>query len=76
MSEVTNIEVARTKRDLAGRVYSWIQFCIELHDRKYNKNSREAKAAAAVERKRLNDNVLRMFGIVPGKNGINNKKRK
>ena len=75
MSEVSYIAAARFKRDLEGREYSWFQFRIWLHDRKYNNNSREAKEAAAKERKRLNDRVLQMLGIVPGKNGLNNKKR-
>ena len=75
MNEVTNIEVARVSRDLEGRVYSWTQFRIWLHDRLYSKNSRRAKEVVAKERKRLNDRVLQNLGIVPGKNGINNKKR-
>lgn len=75
MSEVTDIAVARFKRDLEGREYSWFQFRIWLHDRLYNKNSRRAKEVAAKERKRLNDRVLQNYNIVPGKNGINNKKR-
>jgi hypothetical protein len=75
MNSVTNIEVARFKRDLQGREYSWEAFRIWLHDRKYNKNKQQAKEEAAKERKRLNDRVLQMLGIVPGKNGLNNKKR-
>lgn len=75
MSEVTDIAVARFKRDLERREYSWFQFRIWLHDRLYNKNSRRAKEVAAKERKRLNDRVLQNYNIVPGKNGINNKKR-
>ena len=75
MNEILSIADARAKRDLEGRVYKWEAFRIWLHDRLYRNNSRKAEEAAAKERKRLNDRVLRNLEIVPGKKGINNKKR-
>jgi hypothetical protein len=75
MRDPTNIADAKANRDSEGRVYSWESFRIWLHDRLYKKNSHKAKETAAKERKRLNDKVLQNLGIVPGKNGLNNKKR-
>ena len=75
MNEISSIADARAKRDLEGRVYKWEAFRIWIHDRLYRNNRRKAEEAAAKERKRLNDRVLQLLGIVPGKNGINNKKR-
>ena len=75
MNEILSIADARAKRDLEGRVYKWEAFRIWLHDRLYRNNRRKAEETAAKERKRLNDRVLRNLEIVPGKKGINNKKR-
>lgn len=75
MNEILSIADARAKRDLEGRVYTWEVFRIWLHDRLYRNNRRKAEETAAKERKRLNDRVLQNLNIVPGKNGINNKKR-
>jgi len=75
MRDSTDIADARAKRDSEGRVYEWGAFRIWLHDRLYRNNRRKAEETAAKERKRLNDRVLRNLEIVPGKKGINNKKR-
>jgi hypothetical protein len=75
MNPISYIITARFKRDLDGREYSWDSFRLWLHNRRHNKSKTQAKEEAAKERKRLNDRVLQNLGIVPGKNGLNNKKR-
>jgi len=74
MNPISYIITARFKRDLEGREYSWDSFRLWLHDRKFNKSKKQAKEEAAKERKRLNDNVLRMLGIVPGKKNPTHKR--